>query len=117
MARRSWAERPSLTARERIRPDDQGLVSRELIHRAVRPGLVSPLADRGRPAGLLRGPADDRRPDRGGSGMGAIPDLVSQGLDRQAVDLIDELSNYRFESFHQGPRLFELTADGEVFEV
>jgi hypothetical protein len=49
--------------------------------------------------------------------MACIPDLVPQGLDRQAVDQLDELPNHRFESFHQRPGLFERAASGEVFEV
>jgi len=46
-----------------------------------------------------------------------LPDMVSQSLDRQAVDLLDEFPNHRSESFHQGPGLFELAASGKVFEV
>jgi hypothetical protein len=46
----------------------------------------------------------------------AFPTLVTQGLDRQAVDLLDEFLDHRPESFHQGPGLFELAASGKVFE-
>jgi hypothetical protein len=49
--------------------------------------------------------------------MARLPDLVSQSVDRQAVDLLDEFPDHRFESFHQRPGLFKLAASGEVFEV
>jgi len=49
--------------------------------------------------------------------ISGIPDLVSQSLDRQVIDLLDEFPDHRSESFHQGPGLLELAASGKVFEV